>query len=208
MADVRVHAIFFGAFMCVLVPVYCIEYGPKNFLYFCDTALLITLSAFMAQNMQLERLLLSSALDGILLPQLIWCVDFIQCYFGYYPITGIAKYMFDSKLSKFLRTLSFFHFWLPWFLLFSVTKVGYDPNGFYVWLLVCTVNMITCYFVSPAPGGPPQLPRNINKVFGPSDETSQDLVHPLIWLIFVTLAGPVLSGYVSHSFLQRLFAVS
>ena len=35
----------FTAFMAVLVPVYWKQYGPTNFLYFCDLALFITLAA-------------------------------------------------------------------------------------------------------------------------------------------------------------------
>ena len=33
----------YTAFMVVLIPVYWRNYGPTNFLYFCDVALLITL---------------------------------------------------------------------------------------------------------------------------------------------------------------------
>ena len=35
----------YTAFLCVLVPYYWRTYGPTNFLYFCDTALLLTLAA-------------------------------------------------------------------------------------------------------------------------------------------------------------------
>lgn len=33
----------YTAFMAVLIPVYWANYGPTNFLYFCDIALLLTL---------------------------------------------------------------------------------------------------------------------------------------------------------------------
>ena len=33
----------YSAFMVVLIPVYWVNYGPSNFLYFCDTALILTL---------------------------------------------------------------------------------------------------------------------------------------------------------------------
>ena len=35
----------FTAFMAVLVPVYWKNYGPTNFLYFCDAALFLVLIA-------------------------------------------------------------------------------------------------------------------------------------------------------------------
>src|ERR1700733_4811295 len=60
----------FTAFMAVLVPVYWTEYGPANFLYFCDLALFLTLAAVWLEN----RLLASMAAVGILLPQIVlWC---------------------------------------------------------------------------------------------------------------------------------------
>ena len=37
--------IAYTAFVAVLIPVYWANYGPTNFLYFCDVALLITLYA-------------------------------------------------------------------------------------------------------------------------------------------------------------------
>ena len=33
----------YSCFMAVLLPVYWVNYGPTNFLYFCDVALLLTL---------------------------------------------------------------------------------------------------------------------------------------------------------------------
>jgi len=35
--------IVYSAFVAVLVPVYWQSYGPTNFIYFCDVALLLTL---------------------------------------------------------------------------------------------------------------------------------------------------------------------
>ena len=35
--------IAYTAFLAVMVPVYWANYGPTNFLYFCDVALLLTL---------------------------------------------------------------------------------------------------------------------------------------------------------------------
>ena len=40
----------FTAFMAVLVPFYLWAYGPTNFLYFCDMALLMALVAFWAES--------------------------------------------------------------------------------------------------------------------------------------------------------------
>ena len=37
--------LLYTAFVCVLVPIYWHLYGPTNFLYFCDVALLLTVPA-------------------------------------------------------------------------------------------------------------------------------------------------------------------
>jgi hypothetical protein len=36
----------YSAFMAVLVPVYWYYYGPTNFLYFCDVALILQIQPF------------------------------------------------------------------------------------------------------------------------------------------------------------------
>ena len=42
--------IAFTAFMFVLVPVYWANYGPTNFLYFCDVALFLVLAGIWTEN--------------------------------------------------------------------------------------------------------------------------------------------------------------
>ena len=37
--------VLYTAFLAVLVPIYWKDYGPVNFLYFCDVALFFTLAA-------------------------------------------------------------------------------------------------------------------------------------------------------------------
>ena len=62
----------YTAYMAVLVPVYWHYYGPTNFLYFCDVALLLTLIAIWPEN----ALLISMCTVGILVPQSVWVIDF------------------------------------------------------------------------------------------------------------------------------------
>src|SRR5262245_37616730 len=57
--------IAYSAFVAVLVPYYINAYGPTNFLYFCDVALLLGLVAVWTEN----ALLASMPAVGILLPQ-------------------------------------------------------------------------------------------------------------------------------------------
>ena len=112
----------YTAFVCVLVPHYWGAYGPTNFLYFCDIALLLTLLGLWRE----DPLLVSMPAVGILLPQALWMTDFVSAAVGI-PLTGMTSYMFDPQLSLFTRGLSFFHFWLPILLVWLVWRLGYDP---------------------------------------------------------------------------------
>ena len=72
----------YTAFMAVLVPVYWHYYGPTNFLYFCDVALILTLVGIWLES----PLLISMCAVGILAPQALWVVDFVLNIFGV-PLT-------------------------------------------------------------------------------------------------------------------------
>jgi len=202
----RSHVVLFIAFMAALIPTYREKYTSKNFLYICDVALLVTLAGYLTANEYLEKLLLSSALSGILFPQIIWTIDFVQGCFGLTQFCGISEYMFSANIALYLKAFSFFHLWLPWLLFYSLLGTGFDRNGWIVWSLIATVDLIVCYLVSPPPGGgPPELPRNINKVFGLDDEIPQTKYSPRTWLLFLIMSGPVLMYYPTAVILDEVF---
>ncbi len=136
--------IAYTAFMAVLVPVYWSGYGPTNFLYFCDVALLLTLVGVWKES----SLLVSMPAVGILLPQLLWCADFGASLFGGH-LTGMTGYMFDQNRSLFLRGLSLFHGWLPFLLIWLVAKLGYDRRAFRAWTILAFVLCPIAYFFLP-----------------------------------------------------------
>lgn len=77
--------------------------------------------------------------------------------------------MYDDALPVHARFLSFFHFWLPFFLLWLLRHTGYDPKGLPLWTVIALVAVYICYFFLPAPPAPannPGLPVNVNYVFG------------------------------------------
>ena len=82
----------YTAFMVALIPVYWRYYGPTNFLYFCDAALILTLIAIWPEN----ALLISMPCVGILAMQTYWVIDLLFNVAGY-SLTGITDYMFDFK---------------------------------------------------------------------------------------------------------------
>ena len=98
--------VVYTLYMVILVPVYWRTYGPTNFLYFCDIALFMTWLALWTES----ALLVSAAAVGIVLPQVLWAVDFVATGFGM-PLSGMTAYMYDAALPLYARCLSFFHFW-------------------------------------------------------------------------------------------------
>src|SRR6478735_9205762 len=124
--------IAYTAFLAVLIPVYWANYGPTNFLYFCDVALLVTLYAVWAES----AFAASMAAVGILVPQFFWCADFGmqlgRLAFGAEP-AGMTAYMFDANRSLFLRGLSLFHGWLPFLLVFLVARLGFRRGALKAW---------------------------------------------------------------------------
>src|SRR5712692_8057698 len=126
--------LLYSLFVLVLVPHYLRAYGPTNFLYFCDAALLLTFVAIWFEN----ALLVSATAVGILLPQLLWMLDFLGSSIGL-PITGMTAYMFNDAFPLFARFLSFFHFWLPLFLVCLLTRLGYDRRAFALWSVLAFV---------------------------------------------------------------------
>ena len=195
--------LLYTLFVAVLVPVYLHDYGPTNFLYFCDVALLLTLIALWFES----ALLASACAVGILLPQLVWMLDFIGSAL-HLPLTGMTAYMFNPALPLFTRVLSFFHFWLPLFLLWLLTRLGYDPRAFRLWTVIAIVLLVASYLLAPPPPAPadnPGLPVNINYVYGPGDAAPQHWLPPNLYFAGLLVFLPLLVFWPTHLLLRRLF---
>jgi hypothetical protein len=189
----------YSAFMAVLLPVYWFYYGPTNFLYVCDFALILTLIGIWTES----ALLISMSMVGIGILQAFWVVDFAFNLAGL-SLTGITDYMFETHRSLFLRGLSLFHGWLPFLLAFLIWKTGYDRRALAAWTLTAWALLLICYFFMPPPQPNPGLmPVNINYVFGPSDFVAQSWVSPATWLIGLLVGLPLLIYAPSHFLLMR-----
>jgi hypothetical protein len=158
------------AFVATLVPVYWRRYGPGNFLWFSDVALLLSVPALWRQH----RLLASTQAIAVAVPETIWTIDFViglvrgpasaagdESRFGAEGRTaiGLAEYMFDKRLSRPLRALSLFHLWLPPMLIWMVSRLGYDRRALPVQTIVGSIVLIASYQLT-APK------ENVNWVFG------------------------------------------
>ncbi len=175
--------IAFTVFVVVLVAKYWPAYGPLNFLYFCDIALVTTLIAMW----RTWPLLASMGAVGIMLPQTLWMVDFMVRLTTGGHVVDLTEYMFDPKEELFVRFLSFFHFWLPILLFWLVCRWGYDRRAYrYQCALACLV-LVASYLLTSSPICPAG---NVNKVFGPDDGKM-----PL------AERGPALEFLLTHRFL-------
>jgi hypothetical protein len=192
--------VLYTAFCAVLIPVYLSAYGPTNFLYFCDIAVLTALAAVWFEI----PLLASAPTVGIVAPQLVWQVDFVGSAVGV-PLVGMTNYMFDPALSLLTRGLSFFHFWLPFLLLYLVWRLGYDRRALSVWTAMTWLLLPTCFFLLPGPDptADPNLPININYVWGMSSAEPQAFVHPYVWLGGLMVGLPALLFAPTHLALRR-----
>jgi len=191
----------YSGFVGVLVPIYLATYGPTNFLYFCDVALLFTLAALWTER----PLLAGIPAVGIVLPQLVWVADFVAGFFGVSPL-GLAEYMFRDTIPLGARALSFFHGWLPFLLIWLVFRLGYDRRSFAAWTGLAWALMLLSFLLlpgPPAPPGNPNLPVNVNYVFGLSETGPQTWLPPLGWLAVLMVGLPLLAWWPTHRFFER-----
>lgn len=192
--------IAYTAFLAVLVPYYWASYGPQNFLYFCDVALLLTLVAVWTE----AALPASMAAIGIVAPQLLWLVDFGWEWLTAQPLLRLSSYMYDPGIPLFVRGLSLFHGWLPLLLLWLVWRLGYDRRALAAQLATTWGVLIVTFFVVTDPHHPAG---NVNKVFGlVEDGQVQASMAPVAWLGVLMLIHPILILIPSHLVFRRVFA--
>jgi hypothetical protein len=188
------------AYMALHVPEYLLNYGPTNFLYFCDVALLL---AFLGMWIE-SPLLISMCCVGILVVQLGWLVDFFTHLFGL-RLTPLTDYMFDARFPLFLRLLSLFHGWLPILLVYLVWRLGYDRRAFRSWTVLAWALLLVCFFFMPPPMPNPGLtPVNINYVYGLSDTAPQHWMPPFAWLALLMVGLPLIAFAPTHWLLERI----
>jgi hypothetical protein len=190
----------YTAFVVVLVPAYWYSYGPTNFLYFCDVALLLALPGIWLES----AFLISMGAVGIAAIQTVWIADFLANLIGA-PIVGVTDYMFESHRSLFLRGLSLFHIWLPILLVVLIWRIGYDPRAFWAWSALSCVVLLICFFFMPPPNpNPGSTPVNINYVWGFSDRHPQTWMPPKIWIAGLIVGLPIVAYAPAHFLFMRL----
>ena len=175
------------------MPVYWRAYGPTNFLWFSDLALLLTLPALWFES----SLLASMMALSVLLFDLAWNVDFFTRLLTGVQLTPLSRYMFKPEIPLFVRTLSLFHVVLPPLLVWLVRRLGYDRRALYAQtLLAWLVLIVTRLSTNPA--------RNINWVFTYGD-TPQTLLPTPLYFALLLLAFPLCLYLPTHLALKKMF---
>lgn len=192
------------AFLAVLIPIYWHTYGPTNFLWFCDAALIITVAGMWLQS----SLLISMCAVGILLPQALWLADFGSNLLGLH-LLGLTHYMFDPHLPLFIRGLSLFHGWLPVLLLWLLARLGYHKRALSAWTALAAGLVLICYLVTPPAGAHPANPNtpiNLNYIYGFDDQKPQTWVNQNYYVILWFGVLWLVAFLPTHLALRKIFA--
>ena len=172
--------------VAVIVPVYLAYYGPANFLWFSDVALVVTGVALWLES----PLLVSMMTVGVLLPELLWNVSLFTRLLTGIRVSGLSDYMFDTRIPKWIRALSLFHVVLPVLMLWMVHRLGYDPRALPAQTALAWVILPLTYAVT-------KPEDNINWVYGPGARPQRQ-VSPPLYLAFVLIFFPLIVYVPTH----------
>jgi hypothetical protein len=185
--------IIYTLFVCALVPTFWRQYGPANFLWFSDIALLALVPALWLEN----ALLVSMLAISVVFFEALWNVDFFFRVATGRSLIGLSAYMFDPKIPLFIRGLSSFHILLPLLLLWTLYRLGYDQRAFLWQTLVSLVVLPLSYLVSNAR-------ENVNWVYG-FGENPQRILPPPLFVILLMLLFPLAVYLPTHLLFARIF---
>jgi hypothetical protein len=176
--------------VAVIVPVYLAYYVPAKFLWFSDVALIVTGVALWLES----PLLVSMMTVGVLLPELLWNVSLFTRLLTGVRVSGLADYMFDTRIPKWIRALSLFHVVLPVLMLWMLHRLGYDPRALPAQTALAWVILPLTYAVT-------KPEDNINWVYGPGARPQRQISPPL-YLAFVLIFFPLIVYVPTHLLLR------
>jgi hypothetical protein len=177
---------------CVIlwIPLYCRQYGPQNFLYFCDLGNLFITAALWLES----PLIFSSQATGLLLFQTLFTIDLAGALVSGRHLIGGTEFMFDPHVSLGIRLLSLFHVVTPPVLLWAIRRVGYDALGWKYQTLTAWIVVPINYFWRPE--------YDVNWARGPFLH-EQHAVPGLVYLLAYLLAVPAFVYFPTHLLLVR-----
>jgi hypothetical protein len=179
-------------FVCVVIAVYWVKYGPSNFLWFSDIALFVTVPALWLES----GLLASMMALSILLLDVAWNVDFFGRLVTGRSLFGLSSYMFTATVPLPVRLLSLFHIWFPLLLLWMVHRLGYDERALLTQTVLAWVVLPVTYWVT-------DPSENINWVRGLRGEP-QKRMPGWLYLALLMVVIPLLVYLPMHLVLKKL----
>jgi hypothetical protein len=185
--------IVYTLFVCALVPIYWRQYGPANFLWFSDIALLAMVPALWLEN----ALIASMMAVSITFFETVWNLDFFFRLATGKSLIGLTAYMFDPKIRLFIRGLSFFHIVLPVIVLWAVYHLGYDRRAFLWQTVVALIVLPLSYLIS-------NPHENVNWIYGFGERPQTILPRP-VFMILLLLLFPLVVYLPTHLLLAKLF---
>ncbi|HSH94928.1 MAG TPA: hypothetical protein VK968_12335, partial [Roseimicrobium sp.] len=189
-------------FLAVLIPVYWHSYGIRNFLWFCDAALILAVAGMWLES----PILISACAVGILVPQCLWLLDFGAKLLGMH-LLGLTDYMFDPGLPLLSRALSLFHGWFPVLLIWLLLRVGYHTLALPVWSCIAAMLLLAGYLFAPPAGAvlaDPNSALNLNYAYGFNDRQPQILFNPHLYVFLWYGALWFLAFLPAHLVLRKL----
>jgi hypothetical protein len=186
----------YTAFVVLVCAIWLRHYGARNFLWFSDIAFIGAVPA-----MWLESPALASVLAvAVLLPEILWNVDFVGRLLLRRRITGLTDYMFEPERPRLLRGLSLFHVPLPLVLLWMVHAYGYDARA------GLTGAIVLAAIVLPWSRAVSSPERNINWTYGLGSARTR--LAPSVYMALL-FAGFVVFVFIpTHHLLQAFFPLA
>ena len=178
----------------VVLGMYWRHYGPVNYLWFSDIALIGSVVAMWTSN----RLLAGTMAVAVLFCEIGWNVSFfVGLLTGGSAPFGMASYMFDPQRPLHMRALSLFHVPLPILLIWMIQRWGYDRHSLLAATLVSSIVLPLSAILSSEEG-------NINWVHGLGE--TQTWVPRWAWVVFLMIFLPVFVYTPTHRLLTRFFS--
>lgn len=181
--------IAYGGFLAVLIPIYWQVYGPANFLWGSDIALLLLFVAALFEN----RLIASMMVVGLLPFEIVWIADLMTGA----QWLGATEFFFAGPRPWPVRALTLYHLALPPVMIFLLIRLRYDPRALWAQTLFAWTVLAVTYGVT-------EPVDNINFVYGPGAEP-QSTLPPLFYLGLWMVALPLVVHLPTHLVLKKLF---
>ena len=184
--------LIYSIYVALLVPTYWHYYGPSNFLWFSDIALLLTVPALWLESRSLASMMALAAL----IPDSVWIIDLVSRLLLSTHLIGGTEYMFDPTIPLYMRNLSYFHVFLPPLLLLLIIRLGYDRRALVRQAGLAWCVLLCCYFTT-------DRETNINWVFGIG--SPQETLPSWLYLAVLMMLIPLLVYLPTHLLLKRFW---